>query len=636
MCGQQSDEPASRPNSSDVPTLIRGASLPNAEALGTPPRARTFAERYDRERVLGEGGMGVVLLHRDQQIGRRVAMKVLRQEHAGVPDREARFVREARLQGQLEHPAVVPVYDLGVDPEGATYFTMKRVRGVTLASIIEQLADGDAQAHQRFSRRRLLGALSSACLAVDFAHQHGVVHRDLKPENIMLGDYGEVYLLDWGLAKVGADRDEEVEQEIELPQVAASETVVGALMGTPGYMAPEQVQAQAAPTPAWDVYALGAVLFELLALGPLHPAWSVEAAFASTLGGADARPSVRAPVQAIAPELDVVCVKATAVDPAERYASARELHQAIEKYLGGERDVELRRDLARQHAESAADVLQRVGDEQDEIAARRQGMQELGRALALDPGNEQAMVTLVRLLNSEPRALPAEVVAEMERSQREKTRWMGRSGAIGYASLLLYLPFLYWLGIRDVVAVVGFYAAFALCVLFGVWVARQRSPSARIPLVAAVLSNLGFALSASFFGALVLTPALIAVNTTTFAAYAKRGHRLAMIGIGCLALLVPIALELSGTLTSYSFSAAGMTIAPRALELPRLPTLVVLSLASIATVVTSCLSVSSLRHSLEAAERRLYLYAWHLREFVPASARPATDPTVARRADTSR
>ncbi len=166
---------------------------------------QSFETRYQPGELLGEGGMGEVRLARDARIGREVAVKTMRREIGARG--ESRFLREARVQGQLEHPAIVPVYDLGVTRDGETYFTMKRVRGRSLDSILEALAAGELDTVAEFTRRRLLTAFSQVCLAVEFAHARGVLHRDLKPANIMIGDFGEVYVLDWGLAKV-RDLDE--------------------------------------------------------------------------------------------------------------------------------------------------------------------------------------------------------------------------------------------------------------------------------------------------------------------------------------------------------------------------------------------------------------------------------------------
>src|SRR5262249_3860960 len=156
-----------------------------------------FDARYDVADRIGEGGMGVVHLCSDRRIGREIALKLARE--GGLA---ARFLREARVQGRLEHPAVVPVYDLGRAPDGKLYFTMKPVRRRNVGDILERQRRGDAEAREQYTRRKLLTAFVNVCLAVDFAHSRGVLHRDLKPANVMLGDFGEVYVLDWGLARI--------------------------------------------------------------------------------------------------------------------------------------------------------------------------------------------------------------------------------------------------------------------------------------------------------------------------------------------------------------------------------------------------------------------------------------------------
>src|SRR5262249_17778837 len=124
-----------------------------------------------------------------------------------------RFLHEARVQGQLEHPSIVPVYDLDLDEQGRPFFTMKRVRGLTLERVLERLREDDPDVVKRFSNRKLLTALAQVCLRIDYAHARGVLHRDLKPGNIMLGDFGEVYVLDWGLAKVVGEEEADGEAE---------------------------------------------------------------------------------------------------------------------------------------------------------------------------------------------------------------------------------------------------------------------------------------------------------------------------------------------------------------------------------------------------------------------------------------
>ncbi len=145
--------------------------------------------------------MGEVRALDDRRVGRTVAMKTLHDQSDSAGAR-MRFVREARIQGQLEHPSVLPVYDFGLDPQDRPYFTMKQLRGHTLSQILASLAAGDADTIDRYSLRKLLSELRDVCLAIEFAHSRNVIHRDLKPGNIMLGDFGEVYVLDWGLAKL--------------------------------------------------------------------------------------------------------------------------------------------------------------------------------------------------------------------------------------------------------------------------------------------------------------------------------------------------------------------------------------------------------------------------------------------------
>src|SRR5690349_13154251 len=183
-------------SSDDLATVVDRPAALRVEVADVP--LASDRDRYEPLGVLGKGGMGEVRLVKDRRIARHVAVKTLRSDVRTDPEYRARFLLEARLQGQLEHPSIVPVHDLGETGDGDVFFSMAHVEGVTLRTALRLVREGD----RRFSRRRLLTAFSSVCLAVDFAHRRGVVHRDLKPENIMLGDFGGAYVLDWGIAKV--------------------------------------------------------------------------------------------------------------------------------------------------------------------------------------------------------------------------------------------------------------------------------------------------------------------------------------------------------------------------------------------------------------------------------------------------
>jgi serine/threonine protein kinase len=362
--------------------------------------------------------MGEVHAALDRLIGREVALKAVRSGQRARAALQVRFLREARVQGQLEHPSIVPVYDLSSD-SGAFYFTMRRVRGVTLETIVEALAAGHEAMRARFSRRRLLTAFESVCLAVDFAHARGVVHRDLKPSNIMLGEFGEVQVLDWGVATLVDSREGSHDSSVDAG-TSSTPTEAGSLVGTLGYAAPEQLRSETV-TPRSDVYALGAVLFEILALVPLHARGRATDMSRSTVDGADAHVSRRAPEREVPPELEAACVRATALHPADRFASARELHDAIERFLDGDRDVEHRRELAQGHARRALEAVARATAATSEgfDVQRTLALKEATQSLTLDPTNTDAMAAVLRL-----RARPT-----------------GR--------VLSYLPLVAWMGLRE-------------------------------------------------------------------------------------------------------------------------------------------------------------------------------------------
>jgi serine/threonine protein kinase len=285
-------------------------------------------------------------------------------------------------------------------------------------------------------------------------------------------------VLDWGLAKVrgasksvdvsvpglstlagddGANRHDELDDEDPRPSsrtraivgAGSRETQAGSLLGTPGYMAPEQIRGEEVDERT-DVYCLGGILFELLTLVPLHGGPPMAAMMGRALHGVDARPSKRAPKRDVPPEPELVCVHACASKRDERYRSARELADSIEAFLSGDRDLELREDLALVHLDHARDAASRMlapGSSNDE---RTLSPREVGRAIALTPDDPEALALLLRLLTEPPKVPPPEVREAIDRSARASQRRMMPRIALAYsASWLIFFPLQIAMGIRS-------------------------------------------------------------------------------------------------------------------------------------------------------------------------------------------
>jgi len=239
---------------------------PMLKPLG--PDDQKDAGKYMVQGELGRGGVGAVHKGHDQDLGRDVAMKFLHDKYKDEPSILHRFVEEAQIGGQLQHPGIVPVYDLGMS-DGKPFFTMKLVKGKTLA---QELADRESVADDR---RRFLAMFEQICQTMAYAHVRGVVHRDLKPANIMIGSFGEVQVVDWGMGKVlerggVADEKRAAEKQASIIETVRSsghgtQSVIGSVMGTPAYMPPEQARGDVDAMDARsDVFALGAILCEIL------------------------------------------------------------------------------------------------------------------------------------------------------------------------------------------------------------------------------------------------------------------------------------------------------------------------------------------------------------------------------------
>lgn len=626
--------PTIRHTETDLPETAR--ITPSPVSLDLPSRVLTDDQpRYEPRARLGRGGMGEVQLCLDRRIGREVAMKLIRPEVVADEVVRARFEREARVQGQLEHPSVVPVHDLGIDAQGRVYFTMKRVRGRTLADIIDRQRDGHAPTIAGYSRRRLLGAFAQLCLGVAFAHSRGVIHRDLKPDNVMLGDYGELHILDWGIATLleavrsTDERGDTGAVDADLDE--SHRTHEGEAVGTPGYMAPEQVLGHQVDERA-DVFALGALLFEILTHVPLVPFGPMEQMHAATLRGVDARPSRRRPDADVPPELEAICVKATAA-PDTRYRTARDLHADLERYLDGDRDLAQRRALAAACLDRAEEASLRARDgSPDADAARAVAMKELTAALALDPTDARAPALLGTLLLEGPREMPAAARAAFEESrQRGRTsmRLTVFFATLGFPLTTLALA---TLGIRDAQLYAVLLVLSAICPIVAFWSLRLRddTTSPLVLLVATMITTAAFVLVA---GPVVLLPSIAGGGTVAFVSLGGDRLRRPAIVLGTAVILVPLLLELLGVVPrSYRFDAEGMHLIPRVTELPAGPTLAFLTLASLTTIMVPVVLVLRTQRFLRELEERTFLHAWNLRNLVPEGTRlPPIVPAGRRR-----
>jgi eukaryotic-like serine/threonine-protein kinase len=316
-------------------TLAPG--LQRVSLISTQAHTTESLGRYTLSHIHATGGIGRVWLAHDSSLRREVALKELRPDRLASAFIKSRFLREAQVTGQLEHPGIVPIYEVGRRPEDdAPYYTMRFVRGRTLAEAIDLYHRRRKTGEESpLELRKLLTAFVGVCNAIAYAHSRGVLHRDLKPQNIVLGDFGEVMVLDWGLARV-VDEPELGPQPVDLePTAEADATRAGQVLGTPGYMSPEQAAGRHNQLgPETDVFGLGAILFHVLANRPPHTPSTRDEAI---------RNAIETPVPSLAelggdpmPALEAVCRKAMAKRTEDRYPSAVALADEVQRWLADE------------------------------------------------------------------------------------------------------------------------------------------------------------------------------------------------------------------------------------------------------------------------------------------------------------
>jgi PAS domain S-box-containing protein len=325
----------------DIQRSLGGGPLPAPSQLTTIDHVPGQTERYCRLRLHATGGIGRVWLARDNDLGRNVALKELRPECAEHATLGARFLQEAQITGQLEHPGIIPVYELVRARDGQQpFYTMRFVKGRTLSEAARAYHDTRlAGQADPLGLPALLNAFVTVCNTVAYAHSRGVIHRDLKGQNVILGDFGEVVVLDWGLAKrVGRPEGEAPALSVAFNEAGADSgyTMQGQALGTPAYMAPEQSAGRLDLIDRrTDVYGLGAILYEILTGAPPFTGSSTEEVLRKVREEAAASPRQHWPE--VPPALEAVCLRALAKQPADRPAAAADLALEVQGWQEFER-----------------------------------------------------------------------------------------------------------------------------------------------------------------------------------------------------------------------------------------------------------------------------------------------------------
>src|SRR5262249_33545130 len=310
-----------------TPDPVGGRTTSDDDAPTTLGAAEPCAVSPSSYAIIGEvarGGLGRILKAYDRRLGRPVALKELLRSSG---DSAARFLREALVTARLQHPGIVPVYEAGHWTDGSPFYAMKLVSGRSLQEVIEQTRTLE-------ERLALLPNMIAIAEAVAYAHSEGIVHRDLKPANVLVGSFGETVVIDWGLAKHVAEAADSKDPAQPSPMPAQDLTIVGSVLGTPAYMAPEQARGSTADQRG-DVYARGAMLYHLLSGNPPYTGNSAKDVLQQVAAASAPRPleecQPRAP-----PDLKAIVRKAMAPIPTDRYPTANELAADLKRFQTGQ------------------------------------------------------------------------------------------------------------------------------------------------------------------------------------------------------------------------------------------------------------------------------------------------------------
>lgn len=352
-------------------------------------RHNMTGDKYTVQGKIGQGGMGAVFKVYDQGLRRTNVLKVLAPDMMDNPQYLKRFIDEARITGQLEHPNIIPVHDIGVVDTSKLYFSMKYIEGEELGGIIRKLRRGDPEIVAKYTIFSLLTIFRKICDAVAFAHSKGIIHRDIKPDNVMVAKYGEVMLVDWGLARYEDDHDDPSDSEQDLisamTDTSSLKTRDGMIKGTPAYMAPEQASGEVGAVDCrTDIFLLGATLYSIATLHPPYEGESIYDILDNAEAGSFIAPGERAPERQLPDELCRIIIKAMEHSRDDRYQSVDELSTDIDALLEG-RTVSVHKQFAR------GDYLMREGEAGDEAYVILSGEVEVIKTIR---GKEVVVVTL--------------------------------------------------------------------------------------------------------------------------------------------------------------------------------------------------------------------------------------------------
>ncbi len=379
---------------------------------------KEFGEKYRFYEKLVSGGMGAIFKVLDRDLRRITAMKVLLPGLKDNPDTLTNFVTEAKITGFLEHPNIIPVHELGLMPQSGIFFTMKLAKGETLNKILAEIRAGNEEYSEKYNSYHLLSLFRKICDAVSFAHSVNIVHQDIKPHNIMVGNFGEVFLMDWGIAKYVGDSESESIPEykdfFKDIERCTKDPKSFHIKGSPAYMSPEQVSGDPSQIDKFsDIFLLGATLYHIFTLEPPYQGDDIQDILLKAKKGEFVAPERRNPDAQIPSEISRIIMKAMAYDKYERYLSAEAFAKDIDDFIAGKWSPQEKKYFA------AGELLMKEGEIGEEAYVIIKGKVQIfresgGHKVVLNTSGEGDIIGEIALITRAPRSASVEAVEDTE------------------------------------------------------------------------------------------------------------------------------------------------------------------------------------------------------------------------------